>query len=58
MLAHRLRRWPNITSTLVEHPVLAGKEAYGGLVFFVSVLLEEYERTHLIMMFIQTMIYF
>ena len=24
MLAHRLRRWPNIKSTLVEHFVFAG----------------------------------
>ena len=27
MLAHRLRRWPNIEPTLAERPVFAGKAA-------------------------------
>ena len=30
MLGHRLRRWPNIKPTLVQHLVLAGKSEWCG----------------------------
>ena len=36
MLAHRLRRWPNIETALGEYPVFAGKSTLG--LVFTSIL--------------------